>query len=234
MRCRSLPPRPSRRPRSSWSVRPGARPRSSGTPPMTRITGGGSWKDYAPAEQRTRPAPQPSPPSTRAHAPSTARREPVGEPRSHPKPTLDGGLAVNPVLERLHAQRNEQLAAMDSVLSQVVDRDLVDAERSLLEATHQRVDAIDAQIKLLQPMEELRANAMAAANALPRPERVPAQPKRADGGDRLPEYRSAGHYLVDLIRARGLMGNDRDPEAGRRVDMLQARAVADQKTTDTA
>jgi hypothetical protein len=53
-----------------------------------------------------------------------------------------------------------------------------------------------------------------------------------DGIDIMPNYRSAGAFLVDYLRAAGIMqrGNV-DHEALARVQ--QARAVADQKTTDT-
>src|SRR6516165_4454871 len=126
------------------------------------------------------------------------------------------------------------MAAMDSILSQVDDRDLVDAERSLLEASRERIGQLDAQIKPLEDYEAMRDNHVAAVTSLPRPERLPAAPQRADGGERLPEYRSVGHYLVDLIRARAMMGGEPDREAARRVELINQRVVADQKTTDTA
>lgn len=64
---------------------------------------------------------------------------------------------MHPALESLYIQRAEQLATMDAILGQVEGRDLVDAERSLLETTRQRIQAIDAQIDLMQPLEDLRA-----------------------------------------------------------------------------
>jgi HK97 family phage major capsid protein len=136
----------------------------------------------------------------------------------------------------LRVQRAEQMAAMDAVLSQVSDdRDLVDAEKSLLTATQQRLGEIDAQIKPLADYEEMRAAHEAAAAALPQPrgDRLPAQPRRVDGDSRLPEYRSAGEYLVDLIRARALMGGEPDPEARRRVQLINERVVANQTTVNT-
>jgi HK97 family phage major capsid protein len=144
---------------------------------------------------------------------------------------------MNPVLDRLRAQRAEQMAAMDAVLGQVTDdRDLVDAEKSLLTATQQRLGEIDAQIKPLADYEQMRAQHEAAAAALPqpRPERLPAQPRRADGGERDVQYRSAGEFLADYIRARGYVDHQPDQQAMSRISAAyQARVVADQKTTDT-
>ena len=133
----------------------------------------------------------------------------------------------NPVLEALRAQRSEQLGTLDAILGQVEGRDLVDAERTLLEAARQRIDAIDAQIDLLQPIEDLRA-AHNANTPGPRGDMLPARP--AQGNDRAPVYRSAGEFVVDLIRARGIH-TDPDPAALARVQ--QIRAVANQITTDT-
>jgi HK97 family phage major capsid protein len=142
---------------------------------------------------------------------------------------------MNPVLDRLRAQRAEQMSAMDAVLSQVSDdRDLVDAEKSLLTATQQRLAEIDAQIKPLADYEDMRAAHEAAAAALPQPrgDRPAAQPRRLDAESRGVVYRSAGAYLVDYLRAHGITdrGNP-DPAAAARI--AQTRAVADQKTTDT-
>lgn len=138
----------------------------------------------------------------------------------------------NPVLVSLLTQRAEQLSTMDALLGQVDGRDLVDAERSLLEASRQRIEAIDAQITPLQAIEELRSAHGNALEALGGPDRVPAQPRRVDGGDRAPNYRSAGEYLVDLLRARGIMDRAGGPDQ-QAIARVQARVVADQKTTDT-
>lgn len=137
------------------------------------------------------------------------------------------------VLESLINQRAEAIAAMDSVLGQVDgERDLVDAERTLLEATQQRIAELDRQIEPLQQYEELRGAHVAALDRLPRPANPPAEPRRVDGVTPSCEYRSAGEYLVDLIRARGFMdhmGGAPDPEAASRI----TRAVDNQTTTDT-
>jgi hypothetical protein len=143
---------------------------------------------------------------------------------------------MNPVLDRLRVQRAEQMAAMDAVLGQVSeDRDLVDAEKSLLTATQQRLAEIDAQIKPLADYEEMRAAHEAAAASLPqpRPDRLPAVPRRVDGDSRLPEYRSVGEYMVDLCRGRALMGGEPDQAAARRIALINERVVANQTTTNT-
>jgi HK97 family phage major capsid protein len=143
---------------------------------------------------------------------------------------------VNPVLDRLRAQRAEQMAAMDAVLSQVSDdRDLVDAEKSLLTATQQRLAEIDAQIKPLADYEEMRAAHEAAAAALPQPrggDRLPAVPRRVDGHAERAAHGTPGQFLVDYLRAYGIMDRGQpDPQAAARV--AQTRAVIDQKTSDT-
>jgi HK97 family phage major capsid protein len=138
---------------------------------------------------------------------------------------------VNAVLQILLSQRDEQIAVMDQVLNQVAERDsqdLVPAERELLDRARGRITELDAQIEPLEAYDKLAA-AHTAGGPTPR-DRVPAQPRRADN-DSAPEYRSAGAYLVDLLRARGIMdrGQVDTAAAGR----IQARVVADQKTTDT-
>jgi HK97 family phage major capsid protein len=143
-------------------------------------------------------------------------------------------LTVNPVLESLHAQRETQLANMDALLAQVAadGRDLVEAERKLLEACRQRVAELDEQIGPLEAIEKLRDTHADTLANLPRSDRLPAVPRRVDGGERAPVYRSAGEFLVDYVKARGIA--DRgviDHEAEARIG--QARAVADQKTTNT-
>jgi hypothetical protein len=120
------------------------------------------------------------------------------------------------------------MAAMDSILAQVDDRDLVDAEKSLLTASQQRIAELDAQIAPLADYENLR---QAHTDAAPHPASRPAaQPRRVDGDGRSFEYRSAGAFVVDLLKARGITDrNVIDHEAAARI----TRAVADQKTTDT-
>lgn len=141
---------------------------------------------------------------------------------------------MNAVLERLREQRAEQLASMDAVLSQVEGRDLVDAERSLLEAARQRIAEIDAQIEPLEAFETLRAAHVERTGELPRPEGIPAQPRRMDGPTRDFPYATAGAYVADVCRAAGCLpgGQYGEPDTEARNRMAQARAVANQITTD--
>jgi HK97 family phage major capsid protein len=142
---------------------------------------------------------------------------------------------MNAVLERLREQRAEQLASMDAVLSQVEGRDLVDAERSLLEAARQRIAEIDAQIEPLEAFETLRAQHVERTGDLPRPGDIPAQPRRMDGPTRDFPYPTPGAYLADMCRAAGCLPGGQygepDTQAAQRVG--QARAVANQTTSDT-
>ena len=140
----------------------------------------------------------------------------------------------NAVLERLREQRAEQLASMDAVLSQVEGRDLVDAERSLLEAARQRIAEIDAQIEPLEAFETLRAAHVEAVGDLPTPSGLPAAPRRADGPTRDFPYASAGAYVADICRAAGCLpgGQFGEPDAQARARVAQARAVANQTTAD--
>ena len=139
----------------------------------------------------------------------------------------------NAVLESLRAQRAEQLSTMDAILSQVEGRDLVDAERGLLDAARGRIQELDAQIKPLEEYEAMRGTHAGALDRLV-PAIVPAVAGAGvDGGDRTPEYRSPGAFLVDYLRAHGIMERGViDPQAAARVTAA-TRAIADQKTTDT-
>ena len=141
----------------------------------------------------------------------------------------------NIVLERLREQRSDQIGTMDAILEQVTDRDLVDAERSILESCRQRIGEIDAQIEPLAAFESVRDVHDDAVNALPRPVRAVAA--RSVGTPEPPTYPSAGSFLVDYLRGYGY--NDpqrhRDDQAMSRVQAsYSARAVADQTTSDTA
>jgi HK97 family phage major capsid protein len=140
----------------------------------------------------------------------------------------------NAVLEALRAQRAEQLSTMDSILSAVEGRDLSTAETSLLEAARGRIQAIDAQIEPLEGYEALRgAHSEALDRLAPNRPALPAEPRRADGGDRAVTYRTAGEFIVDLLRARGMgdRGATPDPAAVQRI--AQSRALVDQTTGDT-
>jgi HK97 family phage major capsid protein len=137
----------------------------------------------------------------------------------------------NPVLVAKLDERAQQVATIDAILEQVDGRDLVDAEKSLLEAAQQRISALDAQIKPLEEFEKLRAAHQTSAAGLA-PERPPAQARRLEGPERAPIYRSAGEFMVDYVRAHGILERGvRDEAAAARI--AQTRTVADQKTSDT-
>src|SRR5215471_19644287 len=115
----------------------------------------------------------------------------------------------NVVLERMHAERHELIATMESILGQVEGRDLTDAEQSVLAHTRERIAEVDRQIEPLEEYEKVKEAHAATVAALPRPEsrangdRLPAEPRRIDAADRAPSYRTAGHFLADLCRASG-------------------------------
>jgi HK97 family phage major capsid protein len=143
---------------------------------------------------------------------------------------------MNAVLERLREQRAEQIASIDAILANVEGRDLVDAERSLLEAARQRIAEIDAQIEPLAAFDELRGAHVERVGELPRPtDALPAQPRRMDTGAREFPYPTAGAYLADLCRASGCREGGQFGEADQQAvaRISQARAVANQITTDT-
>lgn len=145
----------------------------------------------------------------------------------------------NVVLERLLAERAEAIKVLESILEQVDGRDLTDAETEVLNRTRDRVVQLDRQIDPLEEYEKVKAVHAGTVATLPRPDRqadrLPADPRRADGADRAPVYRTTGAFLADICRAAGCQPGGRfgqpDPDAAQRV--YQARVVADQKTTDT-
>ena len=137
----------------------------------------------------------------------------------------------NAVLERLRDARTEQIATMDAILSQVgEDRDLVDAERGLLEAARGRIAELDEQIAPLAAYEDMREAHNDRRAKLLRPHAVPRQ---VDGPTRDFPYGSPGAFVVDYLRARGIMDrNVRDENAAARVARAY-EARADQTTADT-
>lgn len=168
---------------------------------------------------------------------------------------------MNPTLERLIRQRQEQEAFIAQLLEQVEseERDLVDAEVKNLEAAQARIAEIDEQIK---PLEAWEKQVEAHRVEMPAP---PTQAERdrelvgaglpaggstftypagfQGGGRRSPMsveprpvlYKSAGAFVVDYIRARGYPGAkiESDPDAAQRVaQALMARAAAPHVTTE--
>jgi HK97 family phage major capsid protein len=142
---------------------------------------------------------------------------------------------MNPVLERLLAERDQQTAFIDQVLERVEgeNRDLVDAERSNLDAARQRIGELDAQIEPLQSFESMRHTATeATARSLGRPDGARQVNAAASGRG---EYRDVGSFIVDHLRAKGGMRDPfgrpqpPDPNAAARV----TRVLENQTTADT-
>ena len=99
----------------------------------------------------------------------------------------------NPVLVRLQEQHAEQISTMDAILSEVgEDRDLVDAERGLLERARERIGEIDAQIEPLAAYEATRAAHQDRVAQLPRP--TPRPVKSTDPRATFPTPRLAGSW----------------------------------------
>jgi HK97 family phage major capsid protein len=148
----------------------------------------------------------------------------------------------NVVLERLIAERNELIATIESVLNQVESRDLTDAEQSVLNHTRDRIQELDNQIAPLEDYERVKAQHQATMADLPHPDRangagvgadrLPARTRRADGPERAPVYRSAGEFVIDYLRGAGIMERG-VPDMQAQARVVQARVVADQKTSDT-
>ncbi len=143
----------------------------------------------------------------------------------------------NAVIERLQAQRDEQLLFVDQLLNRVdaEGRDLVEAERNNVASARQRVAEIDTQLEPLIAFDTLRSQ---ASNGQPLPGRTaPArtEPRPLDptghqaAGGGLP-WRTAGAFVVDHLRARGVRWAQVGPDtaAAARIE----RAVANQVTGD--
>lgn len=153
----------------------------------------------------------------------------------------------NAVLARLLDERENQVTFIDNLLTRVESeqRDMVDAERSNLQAARERIQDIDEQRLPLEEFEQLRAVsgestrlALGGGPAQQRGERTPlgvAAPA--------PTYGSPGEFVVDLIRARGYPGQHVDPDPaararveaamGRSLASVEQRAVATMTTADT-
>lgn len=139
---------------------------------------------------------------------------------------------MNPVLARLLEQRDKAVEFVQQLLEQVDadQRELVDAERKNLESYKQRIAELDEQIKPLEEWEQTVAEHRAAK---PTPSRRPAQDSDAPdrqarlGGvePRPVEYPTAGHFIVDKIRAIGYPGEQLppDPDALQRVSAALGR-----------
>jgi HK97 family phage major capsid protein len=138
----------------------------------------------------------------------------------------------NVVLDRLREARDEQISTIDAILGQVgEERDLVDAERNLLEAARQRINEIDAQIEPLAGFEALRATHNDTVSALPRPET--AAVRAAAAPTRPSPWSTPGEFIVDYIRGNSILDRSvRDEQAASRLGNFYAQR-ADMTTTQT-
>lgn len=107
---------------------------------------------------------------------------------------------MNPVLDRLHAERSTVLDQVDSVTTdaEANDRDLSSAELELIARCHSRIESeLDPQIDALEQIERTRAVHVARAPS-PVPALIPAAP--ASEPDQI--YRSYAEYARDVIISR--------------------------------
>lgn len=166
----------------------------------------------------------------------------------------------NAVLDRLRDERQRQFDFIDQLTERVESegRDLVDAERQNVEAAHNRVRELDAQITPLEEFEQLReAHRSGGEQYRATGSRERGEQRGDQGGERrglglqvnerAHEYRSAGEYLADVYRASGvglrnremrLTQDDVDRAAARIrslgsdiADGMLARAAAPHNTT---
>ncbi len=143
------------------------------------------------------------------------------------------------VLQRLLDERAQLVETIENVLAQVEGRDLTDAEQAVLQRTKERIAELDAQIKPLEDYEAVRdAHRDSRVDIAPAAPvhngrvTTPAEPRRLDGPERSSLYRSAGHFVVDYLRAHGMMQRGM-PDADAMARVIAARAVDNQTTADT-
>jgi hypothetical protein len=141
----------------------------------------------------------------------------------------------NAVLERLEEQRAEQVSFVDQMLGRAdaEGRDLVPAERNNLDSARQRIAELDEQLKPLREFESLRADS-GAANPTTRPPRPSEGRPLGDSGGFV--YPSAGAYIVDLLRSKGVPWADRHSDRAPNAEAsarIERAASQNQITTDT-
>ena len=149
-------------------------------------------------------------------------------------------------LTRLLAERQNQVDFIDQLLGKVEtdNRDLVDAERSNIEAARQRITEIDAQVKPIEDFEATRAaHEETRSNVTPTRPRGdrPNAPTGLGIQPREVVYKTAGDFLVDYIRSIRFpdIPSGPDPDAAQRVAAALGRAAGDvapgvhQTTADT-
>jgi len=137
----------------------------------------------------------------------------------------------NAVLDRLEAQRAEQITFIDNLLARVETdgRDLVDAETANLTSARERIAELDGQILPLREFETLRGDAASGTGRALGPAGADPESRGLSAGGH--RYASPGAYLVDHLRARGDRRHNvpPDPAAAARL----AAAVENQTTADT-
>ena len=142
----------------------------------------------------------------------------------------------NAVLEHLETERAEQVAFVDELLNRVQGRDLVQAEVDNLTAARQRIAAIDAQLTPLREFEQLRGDSAAAVGRIAsgRREQPDTQVRPlGQGAGAGFHYASAGAYIIDLMRARGIGPWREQGQDGAAMSRVQSAALDNQTTTDT-
>lgn len=143
----------------------------------------------------------------------------------------------NAVLERHREERGRQIAFVDELLARVEadGRDLVDAETANLAAAQDRILELNAQIEPLERYEALVETHRASGAHYSAPAGRAQDRSQMTGPERV-EYRTPGHFMRDLLSARGLMS---DPRSGQRLPADPAAvarvnyALANQTTADT-
>jgi len=133
------------------------------------------------------------------------------------------------MLARLQSELEERRAFQDQLVAGANEagRDLDPREMELFTRAAERATAIESQ---LQPLAE---NARLSIESRARTEQLTellSAARNGPAGQGAPaiEYRSAGHYIADMVRAQ--LG---DHDAGHRMELFN-RAAAHQTTTDNA
>lgn len=144
-------------------------------------------------------------------------------------------MSDNPMLASLYEKRQKAIDFVDQTLSQAQaeNRNLVDAEINNLNGYREQIAALDAQIKPIEEFEKVRDEHRSFAPAAParnsgddnsageqRGQRLGIQPREV-------KYETAGHFIVDYIRAKGYPGPGIQPadDARQRVNAAMGRDV---------
>ena len=135
-----------------------------------------------------------------------------------------GGSQNDVMISRLESELEERNSFIQTMISQANDagRDLNDSERENIARAKDRVSSVNSQIQDLVDTRDITMQARQRASDLQRT--LSRQRSEIDGT--VPEYRSAGAYLLDNYKASL---NDRD--AKDRLELFE-RTAAHQKTSD--